>query len=277
MIPLLGDAVRGQVGRIFGGDRFPEERYDEPLGDAGLFGPDSVTWTVHADVSMVVGGIAALLLQALHPDAATVVAGSSRFREEPLHRLSRTASFVAATTYGATPVAEAVIERVRATHARIPGASESHLLTWVHAAEVAMFLRAHRRYHPWPVRGRALDRYLDETAVVAERLGADNVPRSRAELRDFFRSVGPDLSGEGVAADLVSFIRRPIQADPATRTLHLLFIEAAVDLLSPWARSLHGLGKPPVAVRPATWWALQGLRVAAGPSPLLAAARARVN
>ena len=89
---------------------------------------------------MFVGGIAALMLQSLHPRAAAVVAGSSRFREQPLHRLSRTGSFVAATTYAATPVAEAVIERVRRVHERIPGARDPDLLTWVHVAEVTSFL-----------------------------------------------------------------------------------------------------------------------------------------
>ena len=35
---------------------------------AGLFGPHAVAWRVHGDVtSMMVGGIAGLLLQMLHP------------------------------------------------------------------------------------------------------------------------------------------------------------------------------------------------------------------
>ena len=41
--------VRNGLASLFAGDRFPEEQYDEPAGDPGLFGPDSVTWTVHAD------------------------------------------------------------------------------------------------------------------------------------------------------------------------------------------------------------------------------------
>ena len=178
VIPDPRDAVRSTIATLFSGDRFPEERYDEPLGDEGLFGSDSVAWRVHADTSMFVGGIAALMLQSLHPRAAAVVAGSSNFRERPLHRLSRTGSFVAATTYAATPVAEAIIARVRRVHDRIPGSSEPDLLTWIHVAEVTSFLAAYRRYHPSLVFADDVDRYLDETAVVAERLGAVDVPRS---------------------------------------------------------------------------------------------------
>ncbi len=32
-------------------------------------------------------------------------------------------------------------------------------------------LNAHRRYHPFPIRGRDLDRYFDETAIVPEKIG----------------------------------------------------------------------------------------------------------
>lgn len=65
--------------------------YESPAGDPGLFGPDSLCWRVHGDfTSMLVGGIAALLLQALHPLALAGVWDHSRFREDLLGRLRRT-------------------------------------------------------------------------------------------------------------------------------------------------------------------------------------------
>src|SRR3954452_2131448 len=88
-LDLARRTVRGGLGSLFAADRFPEEQYDEPKGDPGLFGPDSVTWTVHADGTMCVGGIAALMVQSLHPGAAAGVADHSRFRTEPFRRLSR--------------------------------------------------------------------------------------------------------------------------------------------------------------------------------------------
>ena len=42
--------------------------------DLGYFGPDSVTWRVHAEpVTMIGGGLRALLLQALHPEAMALI------------------------------------------------------------------------------------------------------------------------------------------------------------------------------------------------------------
>jgi uncharacterized protein (DUF2236 family) len=268
--------VRGTIDSLFGGDRFPEEQYDTPAGDPGLFGPDSVTWRVHADVSMFVGGIAALLLQSLHPRAAAVVASSSRFREEPLHRLSRTASFVGVTTYGPTQVAHAVIERVRGVHDRIPGASDPDLLTWVHVAEVASFLGAYRRYTVVPVDA---DHYFDENAVVAELLGATGVPRSSAAVDDYFERMRPELGPSDASREMVAFLHRPLGNDPVTRSVYSLFLRAAMAQLPAWARELHEWSAPPGAdllgLRPLTGATLQGIRFALGTSPILRAARAR--
>ena len=270
--------VRGAVAQLFGADRFPQERYDWPPGDPGLFGPDSVTWRVHADASMFVGGIAALLLQSLHPRAAAVVASSSRFRTEPLHRLGRTASFVAASTYAGTPVATEVIDAVRATHARIPGASDPELLRWVHVAEVTSFLAAYRRFNLRPVDA---DRYYDETAVVGELLGAAPLPRSRDEVRAYYEGIRPELSASEASRELVSFLQRPFGPDPAVRATYILFVQAAMGQLPGWARGLHGMhtlpGTDRLVVRPATCAVLNALRVALGPSPLLRTSRQRAS
>ncbi|MBV8457219.1 MAG: DUF2236 domain-containing protein, partial [Acetobacteraceae bacterium] len=64
----------------------------------GLFGPRSVAWRVHSDVTtMMVGGVAALLLQMLHPAVLAGVWDHSNFRTDMLGRLRRTARFIALT------------------------------------------------------------------------------------------------------------------------------------------------------------------------------------
>src|SRR5437773_9893308 len=47
--------------------------------DPGWFGPDSVTWRVHADTSMLVAGMTAFALQTLHPRAMAGVWDHSAF------------------------------------------------------------------------------------------------------------------------------------------------------------------------------------------------------
>src|SRR5690606_27362709 len=152
--------------------------------------------------SMMIGGLSALMLQTLHPLAMAGVAEHSTYRDDPLGRLGRTASFVAGTTFGSTETAERRIRRVRAVHRRGRGvapdgraypAGEPGRLTWLHVTEVSGFLAAHQAFTPLPARGELAARYYREVAAVAERLGAEDVPRPRAAVRAYFRRVRPEL------------------------------------------------------------------------------------
>ncbi len=104
--------VIGLTGLALGGIDF-----ENPAGDPGLFGPQSVIWRVHCDfTSMLCGGVSALLLQMLHPLALAGVWDHSNFREDMLGRLRRTSQFVSVTTFGPTAEAERLIAKVRAIH-----------------------------------------------------------------------------------------------------------------------------------------------------------------
>src|ERR1700677_5290705 len=75
--------------------------------DDGFFGPGSVTWRLHADLSAPVSGLRSLLLQALHPLAMAGVDQHSQWRGDPAGRLASTAAHVPTPTHpdrGAAPV-----------------------------------------------------------------------------------------------------------------------------------------------------------------------------
>ena len=55
--------------------------------DDGFFGPGSVTWRLHADLSAPVSGLRSLLLQALHPLAMAGVDQHSQWRDDPAARV----------------------------------------------------------------------------------------------------------------------------------------------------------------------------------------------
>lgn len=223
--------------------------YDAPLGDPGLFGPDSVVWKVHADFpSMMAGGLAALMLQALHPLALAGVWDHSDFRSDLLGRLRRTVAFVGRTTYAPTGPAQDAIDRVRRVHDRVHGtaadgrpysANDPHLLNWVHCAESWCFLQAYARYcQPLPAWAR--DRYLDEFRLVAERLGARDVPASMAALQAFFGRVQGELAFDvrtQTVMDVLASIQLPIPLPGLSRNL---FLGASMALLPDWALRLHG-------------------------------------
>src|SRR3546814_8488476 len=64
------EPLRRRVIGVIAGPQGPTIDYDTPLGDAGLFGPGSVTWRIHSDFpAMMSGGLCALMLQTMHPRA----------------------------------------------------------------------------------------------------------------------------------------------------------------------------------------------------------------
>jgi uncharacterized protein (DUF2236 family) len=227
-------------------------------GDAGLFGPDSVAWRVHADPVMLVGGLRALLVQALEPRAMAAVDQHGKFREDPWGRLARTTHFVLATTYGDTVAAEAAAARVRAVHDRIHGvdavtgdtysAHDPDLLLWIHAVEVESFLLAYRTYA-----GRIVaedgDRYVAEMARVAELVGLppERAPRSEQELCEYLRAVR-GLRATPAAFEGLQVILFP-PMDVKYRPLWAIPTTAAIAILPSYARRLYRIPWfPPAAV-----------------------------
>jgi uncharacterized protein (DUF2236 family) len=292
-LPIVGGVLRQQIMRPLAAslavDRLPFEQYTDPPGDPGLFGPGSATWRVHGDPSMLIGGLSALLLQTLHPLAMAGVAEHSNYREDPLGRLSRTGSFVTGTTYGSTETAERLIKLVKGIHRKVRGtapdgrpysASDPELVTWVHCTEVVNFLKAHKRFNPFPVRGDQADRYLHEMAVIAERLGAERIPRTRVALRGYFRSMRPELDAGEQCLDAVRFLTSPMPrtAGPVLSGAHQVVIQAAIGLLPGWARDMLGLRLPSLAqqavVGPAAL-ALMGTLRLTGEAPPITQAKIR--
>ncbi|MDP1028090.1 oxygenase MpaB family protein [Sphingomonas sp. KR1UV-12] len=253
MRQAIGDRVRGLVGS-------GELDLSRPAGDAGLFGPGSATWAVHGDfTSMMIGGIASLLVQMLHPGALAGVWDHSDFRRDMTGRLRRTAQFISVTSYGSTEAAERMIARVRGVHDRVRGtlpdgtpysANDPALLAWVHGVEVDSFLRAHLRYRDPAMPMVRQDAYVDEMAVIAERLGAGDVPRSRAALSAYLLAMRPALRVDHRTREVA---RRLIDQPSPSRLnapINAVMMQAGIELMPRWAARLHGLDLP-AAGRPA--------------------------
>jgi uncharacterized protein (DUF2236 family) len=224
----------------------------------GFFGPGSITWRVHADPSFSVGGLRALLLQALHPVAMDGVARfSAGFREEPWPRLIRTATYVDTLTFGTRSEALAAVARVRGIHARLGGVEETtgrayrvddpDLLLWVHCCEVDSLLTTARRAG-LGLPGDDADRYVAEQVTAAELIGADtaDVPATTAELAGYFERLRPSLAATPAARDayrlivlppMPAWVRFLTPAQPAWGGLAAL----SVALLPAWARRLYSL------------------------------------
>lgn len=246
----LRDRIQQQVFRL-NGLSLNEFDLSQPPGDPGLYGPDSIIWRIHGDFpSMLCGGIAALLLQMQHPLALAGVWDHSTFRDDMMGRLRRTSQFIAVTTFGNRADAHTLIERVKRIHLRVTGvdaqgvpyaASDPALLTWVHVAETRCFLAAHLRYKNPQLSLAEQDRYYAEAAVVAEALGAQQVPKSVAAVEAYLQVMQPQLRCDGRTKEVLSLLMNAPAPSWQARPAMSAMLQAGVELLPEWALQAFGL------------------------------------
>lgn len=249
------------------------------MTDLGLFGPDSMVWRVHADPASLVGGLRALLIQALHPVAMAAVAQHSNYRDDPWSRLMRTSEYLSVTTFGDTASARAAGARLRTIHRSIKGvdsvtgrayrADDPDLLLWVHNVEVHSFLKSYRTYAA-SIDDRDADRYVKEMVRHAELVGlaAKDVPQSANDLRDYLRSF-EGLALTPPAREGVRYVLAP-PMPVALRPLWTVAAAGAVALLPTTIRELYGFPSLPPAtatVRAATYLFLRAAKLLLPPPP----------
>jgi uncharacterized protein (DUF2236 family) len=251
MPPLAArlDTLRRQLGEaLFARVAGPEgpanrARFNEP--GPRWFADDRPIRRVHGDAAMFVGGLRALLLQSLHPQAMTAVAQHSDYRRDPWGRLQRTSTFLAATTYGTAGDAQRAVDRVRRVHEHVSGtggdgrpyrAGDPHLLRWVHVAEADSFLRCHQRYGARPLDAAGCDGYVADAAVIARALGVPDPPRTQAELAAALEEYRPELRAIPEAVEASRFLVRNPPLPLVARGPYALLAATAVAELPAWAR-----------------------------------------
>jgi uncharacterized protein (DUF2236 family) len=223
--------------------------FTAPAGAASLFAPDSVTWRVMKNpVALIVGGVAAVILELAEPRVRTGVWEHTSFRRDPVTRMRRTGYAAWVTVYAPAETARAMIDGVVRAHERIEGrtpegvayrANDQELLNWVHATAGFGFFEAYRRFVR-PLTPEELDRLYAEGAATAALYGARQAPRSAAELDALFAAMAPKLERSDIIFEFLQIVR----AAPVLplRRLHHPMIRAAVEITPPWAREILGLG-----------------------------------
>jgi uncharacterized protein (DUF2236 family) len=223
------------------------QRRERIHGAAGprWFAPDRPIREVHADASMFVGGLRALLLQSLHPLAMAGVAGHSDYRGDPWGRLQRTSTFLAFTTFGTSSDAQRAVDKVRGIHRRVHGvapdgrayrADDPHLLEWVHIAEIDSFLLAHRLYGANQLDQSGRDAYVSDTARVASALGVVDPPQTEAQLRERIAAFRPELRSTEAARDAARFLLITPPLPLLARGPYGVIAATSVSMLPSWAR-----------------------------------------
>jgi uncharacterized protein (DUF2236 family) len=241
--------------------------------DLGYFGPDSVSWQVHREVTVLFGGARALLMQAAHP---LVVAGANQtgmYERNPWKRLQRTLILTYTVTFGSKPEADAAAQRINEVHTRINGidpvtgkrydALDPLLLLYVHACLVDSALL----FEELTV-GRLDDagrqRFHEEQMLAAEMMLIPRevipptVPALRAWLADH-EDRGELMVTEGARRVAQLFLSPPPEVE--WRPVLAGVSRLAFGTLSPLLREMYGIRTPPVK-RAAMTATFAGIRAA---------------
>ena len=235
------DAVVGSTTALFAHGPTPLEHTLDHAGDPGLLGPDSVSWRVLGDASVFVGGIRALVVQSAHPEVVAGVEEHSRYRDDPLGRLSRTSVYVTETTYGAMPEVEAAVAAVRQAHRPVSGVSARNrpysagrpeMAAWVHNVLTDSFLAAYQAFGPEPLTVEEADRFVAEQTRIGALLRAAPLPDTAAGLRWWIVD-HPDREPSAAQRSAVDFLRRPPLSPPVRAGYRVLFNAAVTTVPAP--------------------------------------------
>jgi uncharacterized protein (DUF2236 family) len=211
---------------------------------------------------VTLAGTAAIVMELLHPSVMAGVGQQSRYREQPYRRAQTTFGWVVTTTFGNTAAATAMIERVKRMHSRVNGtrpdgtpyrALDPELIGWVHTCIPWAVLAAYERFNQ-PLSVEEKDAYLNEYSIVGLMSGADEVPRTVAELDAYIEDMRPKLGVDDLTREFIDFlIDGPLGAllppEPLTSPVKRFQVAAGLSLMPRWAQEMTGFDRSRVVQR----------------------------
>jgi uncharacterized protein (DUF2236 family) len=236
--------------------------FSQPVGEHALVAPDSVSWRIFKNpVALLIGGLAAVILELAEPAVRTGVWDHSSFRTDPMGRLRRTGLAAMVTVYGARSIAEPMIAGVVRMHAKVVGATpagipysanDAGLLAWVHATATFGFAEAYNRYVK-PLGEAEFDALYREGTPASRLYGALGAPGSNAELHALFDSMRGRLEPSPVIFEFLQIMCETPAFPQPLLWMQRIFVRAAVEMIPDWIRECLGLTAS-FGLRPGERW-----------------------
>jgi uncharacterized protein (DUF2236 family) len=201
---------------------------------------DSPARIFNVDPGNIVGGISALLMQALHPAVAAGFVDHSNYREDPFGRLMRTTSFIREVTFGSTEHASRQISSVRRLHGRVRGTSSAGLtydaddpsiLEWVFLSFVYGFVHGFAAFGPRIPARDVNDAYVRDMGRLGTAFGLSTVPRTLDDLHSRVDTLARAIEPSEDSKQLVVYLTNPPALGGVGRLENQMVLRSACSLL----------------------------------------------
>ncbi|SUA80331.1 Uncharacterized protein conserved in bacteria [Nocardia otitidiscaviarum] len=237
--------------------------------DYGFFGPDSLSWKIWTAPTAVIGFQRAVVLEHFDPFLTAAVADARGIYTDPRSRLDNTFSYFLIAAIGDGRTAIQASEHLMRVHTPMTGiepisgqrysANSPETQLWIHITGWHSVLKAYEVYGPGPLTPEEDERYWAECAIAAElqTCKPEDVPRNRAEVREYYARVRPRLCVSEAAAEGMRHLLWTSRKNGAGITYALgsrLLSLASAPITPKWMRRLGGYDYPvlvDLAVRPA--------------------------
>lgn len=182
---------------------------DSPISDTdpdpGIMGPGSLTWRLHHEQWLILGGARAFLMQAAHPKVAQGALDHSAYAEDPFGRVYRTVMAMSVFLVGTTREVNVMARSINRLHAAVMGTIQQasagkhpvgepysgmdpDALLWVQVSFVDSMLSAYQTF-VGPLSEAEREQYWQESLRYARRLGLSDahLPASYAAMQAYLR------------------------------------------------------------------------------------------
>ncbi|MFE0106875.1 oxygenase MpaB family protein [Streptomyces sp. NPDC059009] len=254
--------------------------------DWGFFGPGSPTWKVWGyGPTGLLAFQRSIVVESFDPFLAAAVEDQNGVREYAQSRFNHTLAYFLTVAVADTRTALRASDVLMRIHDRAQGtepvtqrpysANDPDSQLWIHITGWHSNLLMYERYGPGPLSAAEQDQFWAESAVAAELQTCDpaKVPRSRADVRDYYADVRRRLCMTEHARALIHYFLRSDRSLAGTKLwLGSRFMAPAVIATIPrWMRVLGGFDQPRALDRAIAAPARALTRAAARPTALLAA------
>lgn len=229
-----------------------------PREDWGLFGPASPTWKVWSSPTALIAFQRSVIVETFDPFLAAAVHQQNGVRYNATRRFDRTIQYFLTVACGDSRAAIEASEILMRVHAKAQGiepvsglpysANDALSQLWIHVTGWQSNLLCYERFGGGRLTPAEEQRYWAECAIAAElqTCKPSDVPRSRAEVRDYYAAMRPRLALSESARVLIHYFLRSDRAIAGTGLWagsHLMS-RATLATIPRWMRRLAGIDQP---------------------------------